>query len=459
MTDQLEFRKLYSEDSEQQLLGSLLILSLSEPIYSDITFNPSDLYYPSHENMLSTLLKLSSEGKPCNPWELHAYYEERNELHLVDGGVEYFKSLMDSTVNANRYKSYITVIQEYAKERRLTIAGRGIQSIIDDKDLSHNDRIANSQKLFDDALSDDSEDQGTVAVNQVLKEYIDLLDWRFNNDAIMGVMTGIQSVDERLKGLQDGELYIFAGRPGSGKSTYATNIMLNAASMGSKCYFLSMEMPRRQLMQRMLACKAGITLNSLKDASALGDHSSEIVVAVNAIKQMSIEIDDNSNVDIEVFINRCRKQKRKHGLDIVFADYLQLMTDRTVRDNKRLEVGGITRKLKGLAKELSIPVVLLSQLNRKCEERTDKRPWLSDLAESGDVEANADVVQMLYRDEYYDEDSPAKGIIEIITRKFREGETGTDHANFVGAKNQIKNLEHSYTPPPPPEKSYKKRGF
>ena len=104
MTDQLEFRKLYSEDSEQQLLGSLLILSLSEPIYSDITFNPSDLYYPSHENMLSTLLKLSSEGKPCNPWELHTYYEERNELHLVDDGIEYFKSLMDATINANRYK-------------------------------------------------------------------------------------------------------------------------------------------------------------------------------------------------------------------------------------------------------------------------------------------------------------------------------------------------------------------
>ena len=161
---------------------------------------------------------------------------------------------------------------------------------------------------------------------------------------------------------------------------------------------------------------------------------------------MSIEIDDNSSIDINDLSNRCRTRHRREGLDILIIDYLQLMKDRTIKDNLRLEISSITEKLKGLAKDLGIPVIVLAQVNRKCEDRPDKRPWNSDLAESGAIEANADIIQFIYRDEYYNEDSHAKGIIEIITRKFRDGETGTDYCSFIGSRNQIKNLEHAYTP-------------
>ena len=459
MTDQQSFRQLYSEDSEQQILGS--ILNLPELLHHADIIQPKDMYYPYHEKMLEACFRISDGNNPLDAIILHNYFEERNELHLVNDGLIYFMELCRENASAGNIKGHIRIIRERAKERRVSIAAREIQSIIHEDDLSTDERLSEAQKIFEDAMGDDDTAQETIAVNHALKDYIEFLDWRFHNDAIHGVLTGLKTVDERLQGLKEGELYIIAGRPGSGKSTYATNIMLNAAKMGSKCYFLSLEMPRRQLMQRMLACTAGITMNSLKNASALHSSAHLITTAVHQIKEMSIEIDDNSNVDIEVFANRCRALKRKQGLDIIFADYLQLMGDRTVKDNKRIEVGNITRKLKGLSKELSVPVVLLSQLSRKCEDRNDKRPWNSDLAESGDIEANADVIQFVYRDEYYDEGTPQKGIIEIITRKFRDGEVGTDYAHFVGANNQIKDLEHEYTPPPKEQskgKSFSNRG-
>ena len=436
-------KKFYSIDSEQNIIGTIMLAP--EKLHEADLIKPSSMYDLRHGMMLEACLRLSNDNKPIDAIIIAEYFEERSQLEQV-GGLDYLLDIARNTASTRNINSHILIVNNYAKERAILEAAHKITEAINQPDLSTDERIIETQKIIQVALGDDEEAAKSVGIKEVLRDYIQFLDWRYNNDEVLGVMTGLSDVDARLKGFNPGELSVIAGRPGSGKSTYATTIMLNAAREGHKCYFASLEMPRKQLMQRMMAATANVSMNSLKDASALDNHSSNITSAAYLLKSMNIEIDDNSSIDINDLSNRCRTRHRREGLDILIIDYLQLMKDRTIKDNLRLEISSITEKLKGLAKDLGIPVIVLAQVNRKCEDRPDKRPWNSDLAESGAIEANADIIQFIYRDEYYNEDSHAKGIIEIITRKFRDGETGTDYCSFIGSRNQIKNLEHAYTP-------------
>tara|TARA_R110000850_G_scaffold269167_3_gene401046 strand:- start:8154 stop:9542 length:1389 start_codon:yes stop_codon:yes gene_type:complete len=449
-------RKFYSIDSEQTIIGSILMAP--ECIYEAINLKPSSMYDPRHKMIVEACLALSNDNKPIDVVIVSEYFEQRGQIDQI-GGIGYLIDIAKNTASISNINAHIRVVNDRAKERAILEASMLMRDVMHQPDLTTDERIGETQRIVQEALGDDETKSQSVGVKEVLKEYIEDLDFRFNNDAVLGVMTGLKDIDMRLQGLKDSELYVIAGRPGSGKSTYATTIMLNAARAKTRCFFASLEMPRKQLMQRMLAATASVTMNSLKDASALQTHPSNITNGAFLIKDMPIEIDDNASTDIADLCNRVRTYKRREGLDVLFIDYLQLMKDRTIKDNLRLEITSIMEKLKALAKDLKIPIVILAQVNRKCEDRSDKRPWNSDLAESGAIEATADVIQFIYRDEYYEPDTHAKGIVEVITRKFRDGEAGVDYCNFIGAKNQIKDLDHAYSPPAQEKKQYKDRGF
>jgi replicative DNA helicase len=293
-----------------------------------------------------------------------------------------------------------------------------------------------------------------------VKDYVKYLSWRFENEGIQGIKTGLREVDTRLQGMKGGELYIVAARPGMGKTTYATNILANAATEGAKCYFSSLEMPRNQLVQRMIASTGQIPLSKLKDASVMGDQelSSRVAPAFEKVKNMNITIDDQGGVDIADIRSRCRAKYRKEGLDLLLIDYLQLIDDRTCKTRFDV-VSAVSRKLKALAKELDIPVMALSQLSRAVEQRNDKRPILSDLRESGQIEQDADVIQFLYRDEVYNEHTNSKGICEVDTAKYRDGETGRDFIAFFGAQNRMTDLAHGFIPEVAPVNQPVQKGF
>lgn len=450
-----QVRRLYSIDSEQNIIGTAMLDS-SKLLDADKIL-PMAMYDSRHEMILSACLELLGDNKPLDTIIIAEYFDQRGKLEQI-GGLDYLLDIAKNTASTSNINSHIRAVNNRAKERGILQAAMDIKDVIYQADLSTDERIAKTESIIAESMGDDEETDTVSTVREAIKTYIDELDYRFNNGAVTGLLTGLDALDKRWAGLLGGDFVIIGGRPGMGKTTVATAILTGAATAGKKCYFSSLEMPTKQIMQRLTASTGSIHLEKLKSASLQDDDWPKLTAAVHRMKAWNVVFDDQGGVDIADLSNRWRSEKRRNGLDLIMVDYLQLITDRSEK-NRFEVVSAISRKLKMIAKELDIPVIVLSQLSRQVEQRPDKRPNNSDLRESGQLEQDADIICFCYRDEYYDEGSHAKGIIELITTKFRDGETGTDHFNFVGAMNQIKTLEHGYTAPPPEAKGYKSKGF
>jgi len=441
-------RKLYSISSEQTVLG--IVLLDPSKLQDTIGLQPGDFYDSAHQMLFSAYQNLSENNQPIDISIVIEYFERRGGLGKV-GGVEYLVDLGRQVGSTLNMASHSKIIINSAKERKLVAIAQDIKDVIYEKsDSSTDERLSIAEAIFTAANASDTTDSNVASIKQAAKEYYDHLCWMYENKGPYGIQVGFKDIDTRLQGLKEGELYIVAARPAMGKTTYATNILVNAARAGAKCYFSSLEMPKKQLVQRMIASTGEIPLNELKNGDAVGDqeYSSKFTVALDVVIKLNISIDDQAGVDVADLISRCRAKKRKEGLDLVVIDYLQLLNDRTA-SNRFDAVSSVSRKIKGLAKELNVPVICLSQLSRAVENRPDKRPMLSDLRESGQIEQDADVIQFLYRDEVYNDNNHTKGICEIITSKFRDGEIGTDRLNFVGSCNKLKDLDHPYVEPAP----------
>ena len=466
MNDYLDFnpyeklptvRQLCAIDSEQNIIGTILLKP--EKMHDIPNLKPVDFFDNQNALIFDAMLAISESNKPIDVVIIAEYFERRGQLENI-GGMGYMVDLVKNLASSRNILAHTKLVTDKAKERRLVQAAQDIQdAIYQEGELSTEERLSNAEAIFTAANAAIDSSSEVVEMNTAVKDYIEYLSWRFDNEGIHGVKTGFEKIDLRLQGLKGGEMYIIAARPGMGKTTYATNILANACRQGVKAYFSSLEMPRNQLVQRMLASTGNIALAKLKDASILGcsQESAKLTMSISLVKDMNVAIDDQGGVDIADIRSRCRAKFRKGGLDILLVDYLQLIEDRTAK-NRFEVVSSVSRKLKALAKELDIPVVALSQLSRKLEERPDKRPVMSDLRESGQIEQDADVIQFLYRDEVYNDSSNKKGICEVITAKFRDGETGTDYVAFFGAQNRMADLAHEYTPPADEQKT-KKKGF
>ena len=347
------------------------------------------------------------------------------------GGEAYVMELIDPTYFKANYDSYLEIIKEKSTRRKLLKFGDDVINKVATSQDKSEELIANfSTQLFN--LSEYDNKEGLVRLSDTIEEAFNYMtEMASNQSDITGVSTGFRDIDRQLSGFQNSDLILVAARPSVGKTALGIHMGLNASLTGKKVAVFSLEMSRRQIFQRILSIITRVELQDIISGNIKKEDWPLLYKSISKFQEIDMYIDDTASISITELRAKSKRMKIEKGLDLIVIDYLQLMTaDMGRNDNRQQEISNISRGLKALAKELNIPVLALSQLSRKSEERSNKRPMLSDLRESGAIEQDADVVMMLYRDDYYDQDSEEQNIIEVITAKHRNGPTGTNKLYF-----------------------------
>jgi len=427
----------HSVEAEQSVLGALLIDATAWEQVADIVTS-EDFYRPDHRLIYEAIAELIGAGRPGDVVTVSEQLERRARLEDA-GGLAYLGTLARDTPTAANARTYASIVRERALLRRLLEAGREIaSSVFSDEGMSARELVDNAERrVFEIAEMGSRGHQGAVRVSALLPALIDKIDeWHTNPNKLRGLASGFTDFDSKTGGLRGGDLIVIAGRPSMGKTTLALNIAEYAAvSPDSKAAvaIFSMEMPSEQLVTRMLASIGHVPLNSIRSGHISDDDWVRITAATSQLSEARIYIDETSALTPTELRARARRIKRESkGLDLIVVDYLQLMQVPGTQENRATEIAEISRGLKALAKELDVPVIAVSQLNRSVEQRVDKKPVMSDLRESGAIEQDADMILLIYRDEAYDKNSTRKGIADIDLAKHRNGETGTFHLTFQG---------------------------
>jgi replicative DNA helicase len=437
-----------SIEAEQSVLGALLLSSdgwdsVSEEVAAE------DFYRPDHRMIFRQIARLAEAAEPVDVITVADKLTANGELEGA-GGLAYLAELAGNTPSASNIRAYAQVVRERASLRNLIEAAQEIA----DSGFSPEGRT--SAELIDqaEALIMQISEQGAKAgapqeVNPLLQSALARIEELFNSDGdITGLTTGFKDLDGMTSGLQPSDLVIVAGRPSMGKTSFAMNLVENAVlhqmqQEGPKKPVLvySMEMPAESLMIRMLSSVGRIDQTRIRNGKLEQEDWPKLTTAVNKLKDVPLYIDDSSALTPTEVRSRARKVARENGgLGMIMIDYLQLMQVTGSGEGRTAEISEISRSLKAIAKEFDCPVVALSQLNRSLEQRPNKRPVNSDLRESGAIEQDADVIMFIYRDEVYNEDSPDKGVAEIIIGKQRNGPIGTCRLAFVGQFTRFENL-------------------
>ncbi|MEM7431344.1 MAG: replicative DNA helicase [Pseudomonadota bacterium] len=431
-----------SIEAEQSLLGGLMLDHQAWDKVADIVSAP-DFYRKDHRLIFEAIAALSEDANPCDVVTVSEHLDSRGQLENA-GGLEYLATLANETPGAANAASYARILRERAMLRALITAGNEISGAAFTNDGRSASEIVDEaeRKVFEIAESGSRGRQGFKALRQVLPEAVDRIDLLHQSDGqVTGVSTGYHKFDEMTAGLQPGDLVIVAGRPSMGKTTLAVNIAENAA-IGNKVptAIYSMEMPAQQLAMRMISSLGRVDQTHLRTGNFPDEDWSRINSAVQMMSDAPIYIDDSAGLSPTEIRARARRLQREHGLGLIVLDYLQLMTVPGNNENRATEISEISRSLKALAKELSVPIIALSQLNRSVEQRTDKRPVMSDLRESGAIEQDADLIVFIYREEVYNQETPKKGIADITIAKQRNGPIGEFVLTFVGKYTKFENF-------------------
>ncbi len=434
----------HSIEAEQAVLGGLMIDNTAWETVSD-RLTDSDFYRRDHRAIFGAVAALSDEGRPFDVITVSEWLGSHGEIDAV-GGLAYLGELAHNTPSAANIGAYADIVRERSVLRGLVRVGTDIAG------SGYNTEGRGAQELLDDAerqvfaLAEGGLRRGGefAPIRNVLVDVMDRIGVLYeSDDPITGVATGFSDLDERLSGLQPSDLIIVAGRPSMGKTSFAMNIVEQAAIRGRQSVAVfSMEMPAEQLTMRMLSSLGRVDQHRVRTGKLEDDDWPRLTSAMTMLNETEIHIDDSSALNPGEIRARCRRLKREHGLGLVVIDYLQLMQVPGTRENRATEISEISRSMKSLAKELKVPVVALSQLNRSLEQRTNKRPVMSDLRESGAIEQDADVILFIYRDEVYNDDSKDKGKAEIIIAKQRNGPIGHIDLTF---RNQFTRFEN-YAP-------------
>jgi replicative DNA helicase len=432
----------HSVEAEQAVLGGLMLDNTTWDAIAD-RITSDDFYRRDHQLIFAAISDLAARGEPSDAVTL-AEYLDRQGKQSDTGGLAYLATLVRETPSAANIRAYADIVRERSQLRRLIrVGGEIAASAYDAEGRSAVELVDDAERrVFEIAESGRKTGSGFVALNQVLGPTIDLLDKRHQNQGeLTGVSTGFRELDKMTAGLQPGDLIVVAGRPSMGKTTFAINIAENAA-IGSNTHVavFSMEMSREQLALRMISSLGRVNQSHLR-TGLFGDQEwSCINSAISLMKNAPIFIDDTGALTPTEIRARARRLKREHGLGLIVIDYLQLMTVHGNKENRATEISEISRSLKALAKELAVPVIALSQLNRSVEQRQDKKPVMSDLRESGAIEQDADLIMMIYRDEVYDQNTTRKGIADIIIAKQRNGPIGDVQLTFLGEFTKFENF-------------------
>jgi len=431
----------HSIEAEQSLLGGLMLDHQSWDKIADV-ISEHDFYRRDHQLIFAAIASLAENANPSDVVTVSECLDNRGELEQA-GGLEYIASLANETPGAANARSYAKILRERSMLRLLITAGNEISGAAFSNDGRTASEIVDEAErlVFDIAESGSRGRSGFKALRHILPEAVDRIDVLHQSDGdITGVSTGFSEFDKLTAGLQPGELIIIAGRPSMGKTTLAINIAENAA-IGSKVptAIFSMEMPSQQLAFRMISSLGRVDQTHLRTGRFPDEDWSRINTAVQLMSEAPIFIDDTPSLSPTEIRARARRLQREHGLGLIVIDYLQLMAVPGSKENRATEISEISRSLKALAKELSLPVIALSQLNRSVEQRTDKRPVMSDLRESGAIEQDADIILFIYREEVYNQDTPRKGIADIAIAKQRNGPIGDFPLTFVGRYTKFEN--------------------
>ena len=436
-----------SIEAEQSLIGGLMLDDVAWEKVADV-INADDFYRKDHRLIFAAIANLAETNNPCDVVTVSEYLDNRGELGQ-SGGLEYIATLANETPGAANARAYAKILRERSVLRALINAGNEISgsAFATDGRMASELVDAAERLVFEIAEKGSRGRAGFKHLKNILPEAVDRIDVLHQSEGeITGISTGFTEFDKLTAGLQPGELIVIAGRPSMGKTSLAINIAENAA-IGSKVptAIFSMEMPSQQLAFRMISSLGRVDQAHLRTGRFPDEDWSRINTAVQLMSDAPIFIDDSAGLSPTEIRARSRRLHREHGLGLIVIDYLQLMQVPGSRENRATEISEISRSLKALAKELELPIIALSQLNRSVEQRPDKRPIMSDLRESGAIEQDADLILFIYREEVYNPDTPRKGIADISIAKQRNGPIGDFPLTFVGRYTKFENwMPESY---------------
>lgn len=433
----------HSIEAEQSVLGSMLIAPESWDTVTEI-IGSDDFYNRAHQTIFIAVLDLLKHNLPVDLITVSEQLEKHDKLEEA-GGFAYLAELAKNTPSAANVAAYAQIIKERAITRELIGVAHNIAEVGFNPEGRNSAELLDlaESKVFEIAEKRTGENEGPKDIDKVLGKTVDRLEALVKSGKeVTGVTTGFQDLDKKTSGLQPSDLIIVAARPSMGKTTFAMNLCENAMMAEDKPVLVfSLEMPSEQIMMRMLASLSRVDQTKIRTAQLDDTDWSRISRTMAMLKEKNnLWVDDSSGLTPMDVRTRARKIARENGgISLIMVDYLQLMRVPSLADNRTLEIAEISRSLKALAKELEVPVVALSQLNRSLEQRADKRPVNSDLRESGSIEQDADLIMFIYRDEVYHENSEYKGVAEIIIGKQRNGPIGTSRLTFQGQFSRFDN--------------------
>lgn len=425
----------FSNEAEQSVLGGLMLNNEAWFTIADV-LTENDFYHQKHRLLFRAIKTLTDDNKPCDPITLAEWLDSNQELNTVGGHI-YLAQLVSHTPSTANIGAYAEIVREHSILRQLLQVGQEIsESVYNTQGRQSKDLLDEAErKVFEIAHLGAGRHGGFVKLGDILGNTLDRIEALSQQEgSITGIPSGFKDFDDRTSGLQPSDLIIIAGRPSMGKTAFAMNIAENVAIRQAKpVAVFSMEMSDEQLGMRMIASLAKVDLQRVRTGKLQDGDWPEITKSISYLRKSPLFIDSSPALNPTELRARVRRLAREQGeLGLVVIDYLQLMQVASFKENRATEVSEISRSLKSLAKELNVPVIALSQLNRGLEQRPDKRPRMSDLRESGSIEQDADLIVFIYRDEVYNEDSPDRGTAEIIIAKQRNGPIGIVRLTFHG---------------------------
>ena len=417
--------------AEQSVLGGMMLSKDAIADVVEIVRGP-DFYRPAHEIIYDAIVDLYGRGEPADVVTISDHLTKRQELQRI-GGPAYLHNLAQSVPTAANASFYAEIVRERAILRRLVEAGTKIVQLGHGAD-GEVDAIVNEAQSEIYNVAENRQSADYVSLGEVLVPTIDEIETNASHDGgLTGIPTGFRELDELTHGFSGGQMIIVAARPAMGKSTLALDFARSAAvTNGMTAAFFSLEMGRNEIAMRLLSAEARIQFQDLRKGDIRDEDWDKMSLAVDRLNEVPLFIDDSPNMSLMEIRAKCRRLKQRNNLKLIVLDYLQLLSSGKRVESRQQEVSEFSRTLKLLAKELDVPIIALSQLNRGSEQRTDKRPQVSDLRESGSIEQDADMVLLLHRDEVYDKESPRAGEADIIVAKNRAGPTRDIVVAFQG---------------------------
>ena len=438
----------HSQEAEQSVLGALMLDNRAWDCITD-RIDSQDFYRSDHQLIFETMARLVEQHKPLDVLTITEALKSRNQLS-ISGGETYLYELAKNTPSASNIAAYADIVRERAILRQLIEVGTDItQDGFNPNGLDIKELLDKAEQRVFHIAESRVRGSGPIAIGPLLTKATDRIDKLYHSKkGITGISSGFMDLDKLTSGLQASDLIVVAGRPSMGKTIFAMNIAEDAAIKSNiSVLIFSMEMPAESLVIRMLSSLGSIDQYKVRTGQLRDDDWPRITHAIKILSETKLFVDDTPALTPSEIRSRSRRLARENGgLGLIVIDYLQLMHIPGTKENRSTEISEISRSLKALAKELSIPVVALSQLNRSLETRQDKRPVMSDLRESGAIEQDADLIIFIYRDEVYNTESLDKGKAEIIIAKHRNGPIGKVMLTFRGQYTRFDNFSHENIP-------------